>query len=327
MHLRTLLKIALAMTVGCGLPALHAQGFPSKPVTMVVPYPAGGPSDYVARQVQPELSKALNQTVIVDNVGGVGGAIAIQKVLSAPADGHLLTLGTPMELVLAPLAMSAVKFKPEDMKVVARIGTTSMVLLTRKDLPVNNFEELVALVKKPGTKELSYGSVGPGSLYHLIGEKFSQVTGAKMLHVAYKGAAPLITDLMGGQIDMVFIPLAGGTPGMIAEGKVKAMGITGRTPHPKFPQLPALAAIKGFEGFEFDIWAGLQVPAKTPADVTQKLNKAIYEALQNSTLRSNLESTGTVVGGATSPDELARMYSSEIARYQAIAKSINLQPQ
>ena len=104
------------MTVGCGLPTLHAQGFPSKPVTMVVPYPAGGPSDYVARQVQPELSKALNQTVIVDNVGGVGGAIAIQKVLSAPADGHLLTLGTPMELVLAPLAMSAVKFKPEDMK-------------------------------------------------------------------------------------------------------------------------------------------------------------------------------------------------------------------
>lgn len=327
MQLRTLLKFTLALSAGLTLASLHAQGFPSKPVTIVVPYPAGGPSDYVARQVQPELGKALNQPVIVENIGGVGGAIAIQKVLSAAADGHQLTLGTPMELVLAPLAMSAVKFKPEDMKVVARIGTTSMVLLTRKDLPVNNFEELVAMVKKPGAKELSYGSVGPGSLYHLIGEKFSQVTGAKMLHVPYKGAAPLITDLMGGQIDMVFIPLAGGTPGMIAEGKVKALGITGRTPHPKFPQLQALASIKGFESFEFDIWAGLQVPAKTPADVTQKLNKAIYEALQNSTLRNNLESTGSVVGSVSSPDELARMYSSEIARYQAIAKSINLQPQ
>ena len=304
-----------------------AQGFPNKPVNLVVPYPAGGPSDYVARQIQPELGKILGQPVIVENIGGVGGAIAIQKVLSGPADGHQLTLGTPMELVLAPLAMSAVKFKPEDMKVVARVGTTSMVLLTRKDLPANNIDELLALVKKPGAPELSYGSVGPGSLYHLVGEKFSQIAGAKMLHVPYKGAAPLLTDLMGGQIDLVFMPLAGGTPGMMAEGKVKALGITGRTPHPKFPQLPALAAHKGMEGLEFDLWAGLQVPAKTPADVTQKLNKVIYEALQNPTLRNNLESTGTLVGAPLSVDELTRMYGTEITRYQAIARSINLQPQ
>ena len=319
----------LCLALLCSAVALQAtaQNFPTKPVTLVVPYPAGGPSDYVARQLQPELSKVLNQTTIVENIGGVGGAIAIQKVLSSQADGHQLTLGTPMELVLAPLAMSAVKFKPEDMKVVARVGTTSMVLLTRKDLPANNMDELVAMIKKPGAKELSYGSVGPGSLYHLIGEKFAQVTGAKMLHVPYKGAAPLITDLMGGQIDMVFMPLAGGTPGMIADGKVKAMGITARSPHPKFPQLPALAALKGFEGFEFDLWAGLQVPAKTPPEVTQKLNKAVYEVLQNPTVRNNLESTGTMVGASLSPDELARMYGNEITRYQALAKSINLQPQ
>lgn len=327
MHLRTLFKIALALTAGCSLQVLHAQGFPSKSVTMVVPYPAGGPSDYVARQIQPELNKVLNQTVIVENMGGVGGAIGIQKVLTSPADGYQLALGSPMELVLAPLAISAVKYKPEDMKVVARVGTTSMVLLTRKDLPANNMDELVAMVKKPGAKELSYGSVGPGSLYHLVGEKFAQITGAKMLHVPYKGAAPLLTDLMGGQIDLVFMPLAGGTPSMIAEGKVKALGVTARTPHPKFPQLPALASMKGLEGLEFDLWAGLQVPAKTPAEISQKLNKSIYEALQNSTLRSNLESTGSMVGNAMTLDELARMYNTEIARYQAIAKSINLQPQ
>ncbi len=319
----------LCLALLCSAAALQAtaQNFPTKAVTLVVPYPAGGPSDYVARQLQPELGKVLNQTTIVENIGGVGGAIAIQKVLSSQADGHQLTLGTPMELVLAPLAMSAVKFKPEDMKVVARVGTTSMVLLTRKDLPANNMDELVAMIKKPGAKELSYGSVGPGSLYHLIGEKFAQVTGAKMLHVPYKGAVPLITDLMGGQIDMVFMPLAGGTPGMIADGKVKAMGITARSPHPKFPQLPALAALQGFEGFEFDLWAGLQVPAKTPPEVSQKLNKAVYEVLQNPTVRNNLESTGSMVGAAMSPDELARMYGSEITRYQALAKSINLQPQ
>ena len=304
-----------------------AQGYPSKAISLVVPYPAGGPSDYVARQIQPELGKVLNQTVIVENIGGAGGSIGIQRVLSAPTDGYQLTLGSPMELVLAPLAISSVKYKPEDMKVVARVGTTSMVLLIRKDLPANNIDELIAFIKKPGAKELSYGSVGPGSLYHLVGEKFSQVTGAKMLHVPYKGAAPLVTDLMGGQIDMVFMPLAGGTPGMIAEGKVKAMGVTSRSPHPKFPQLTALASVKGLEALEFDLWAGFQVPAKTPTDVTLKLNKAIYEALQTHSLRNNLESTGSMVGQAMSLDELARMYSAEINRYQAVAKSINLQPQ
>jgi len=304
-----------------------AQSFPSKAVNLVVPYPAGGPSDFVARQLQPELNRLLGQPVIIENVGGVGGAIGIQKVLNAPADGYNMTLGTPMELVLAPLAMSAVKFKPDDMKLVAQLVTTTMVLITRKDLPANNVEELIAMAKKPGAKELSYGSVGPGSLYHLIGEKFAQQTGTKMLHVPYKGAAPLMTDLMGGQIDMVFIPLAGSTPAMITEGKVKALGLTTKTPHPRFPNIPALAAQKGMEGFEFDLWAGIEVPKNTPADVTARLNKAIYEALQNADIRKAYEATGNTVAKPMSPDELARVYNSETARYQAIAKSINLQPQ
>ena len=304
-----------------------AQTFPSKAVNLVVPYPAGGPSDFVARQLQPELNRLLGQLVIIENIGGVGGAIGIQKVLSAPADGYNMTLGTPMELVLAPLAMSAVKFKPDDMKLAAQLVTTTMVLITRKDLPANNVEELIAMAKKPGAKELSYGSVGPGSLYHLIGEKFAQQTGTKMLHVPYKGAAPLMTDLMGGQIDMVFIPLAGSTPAMITEGKVKALGLTTKTPHPRFPNIPALAAQKGLEGFEFDLWAGIEVPKNTPADVTARLNKAIYEALQNADIRKAYEATGNTVAKPMSPEELARVYNSETARYQAIAKSINLQPQ
>jgi tripartite-type tricarboxylate transporter receptor subunit TctC len=304
-----------------------AQSFPSKAVNLVVPYPAGGPSDFVARQLQPELNRLLGQPVIIENIGGVGGAIGIQKVLSAPADGYNMTLGTPMELVLAPLAMSAVKFKPDDMKLAAQLVTTTMVLITRKDLPANNVEELIAMAKKPGAKELSYGSVGPGSLYHLIGEKFAQQTGTKMLHVPYKGAAPLMTDLMGGQIDMVFIPLAGSTPAMITEGKVKALGLTTKTAHPRFPNIAPLAAQKGLEGFEFDLWAGIEVPKNTPADVTARLNKAIYEALQNADIRKAYEATGNTVAKPMSPEELARVYNSETARYQAIAKSINLQPQ
>ena len=126
---------------------------------------------------------------------------------------------------------------------------------------------------------------------------------------------------------MVFIPFAGSTPAMITEGKVKALGLTTKAPHPRFPNIPALAAQKGMEGFEFDLWAGIEVPKNTPADVTAKLNKAIYEALQNADIRKAYEATGNTVAKPMSPEELARVYNSETSRYQAIAKSINLQAQ
>lgn len=164
------------MLAALGAAALSswAQSYPNHLLTMVVPYPAGGGSDFVARQIQPELAKQLGQQVVVENTGGVGGALGVQKVLSAPADGYQLVLGSPMELMLAPLAMSAVKYKPEDLKLAAQLVTTCMVLLTRKDLPANNVNELIELSKKAGGKELSYASVGPGSLYHLVGERFTQ---------------------------------------------------------------------------------------------------------------------------------------------------------
>lgn len=326
MILTTNLKRALC-AIACALAAFQvsAQAFPSKAITFVVPYPAGGPSDFVARQLQPQLNKHLAQTIIVENVGGAGGAIGIQKVLGAPHDGYNIVLGTPMELVLAPLGIASAKFKPEDIKLIGRVGTTSMVLLTRKDLPANNLTELIAVAKQ--RNGLSYGSVGPGSLYHLVGEKFAQVTGAKLLHVPYKGAAPLVSDLLGGQIDMVFMPFAGNIPGMIADGKVKAMGLTTKTPNPRHPQLVAIAAQKGFDGFEFDLWAAVGVPKNTPEDVAARLRNAFYDALQNPETRKALEATGTTLVAPMSLDELARMYTAETARYQAIAKSINLQPQ
>ena len=303
-----------------------AQGFPTKPVTVIVPYPAGGPSDFVARRIQPELARLLGQPIIVENVGGVGGALGVQRVLNAPADGHNMVIGTPMELVLAPLGMAAVKHKPEDLKAVGQIANATMALVSRRDLAANNVDELVALAKRPG-KGLSYGSVGPGSLYHLVAEKFSQLIGATMLHVPYKGAAPLMNDLLGGQIDLVFIPLAGSTGGMIQEGKVRGYGITAPTPHPQHPNLSALAAQKGLEGMDFSLWIGYQVPRSTPEDVSARLNRAINEALQNADVRKALENTGNVMAPAMNLGELATLYAAEIERYRAIAKTINLQPQ
>jgi tripartite-type tricarboxylate transporter receptor subunit TctC len=302
----------------------QAQTYPTKVVTMMVPYPAGGGSDFSARQIQNELSKQLGQQVLVDNLGGASGALGVQKVLSSPADGYEILLGSPMEMVLAPIALNAVKYKPEDMRLVGQLVTTTMVLLTRKDMPANNINELVEYSK---TKELSYGSVGAGSLYHLVGERFAQLTNAKTLHVPYKGMAPVLADLMGGQIDMVFVPFVGNVPSLIQEGKVKAMGITAKQHLAAYPKLDPLAARKGFEGFEFDLWAGIAVAKNTPNDVVNKLNKAIAASLQNPEVRKAYEATGNSLPKPMTQAELDKLYVSEIARYQAIAKSINLQPQ
>ncbi|MFM8590060.1 MAG: Bug family tripartite tricarboxylate transporter substrate binding protein, partial [Limnohabitans sp.] len=173
----------------------------------------------------------------------------------------------------------------------------------------------------------SYGSVGPGSLYHLIGEKFSQLTKVQMLHVPYKGIAPLLSDLMGGQIDMAFLPMAGSIPATLADGKIQGLAVTSKSPHPLFKQFPGMAAVKGLEGMEFDIWAGILVHKNTPDNVVNALNKAFYASAEVAETRKALEASGNVVLPTRTPVELARTYQSEIDRYRAIAKSINLQPQ
>ena len=304
-----------------------AQSWPSKPISLIVPYPAGGPSDFFARKLQPEVSVRLGQTMVIENVGGAGGSIGLARVVSAPADGYMLALGSPMELVLAPMAIQGVKYKAEDFTLVAQFATTTTVLAVRNSLNVKNLDELLALASKKTGNPLSYGSVGPGSLYHLIGERFSQLTKAEMLHVPYKGIAPLLTDLMGGQIDMAFLPMAGSIPQTIMDGKIQGLAVTAKAPHPLFKQFPAMATMKGLESMEFNIWSGVQVHRSTPENVINTLNKAFYAAAETPETRKAFEASGNVVISARSPAELAKIYQAEIELYRGIARSINLQPQ
>ena len=304
-----------------------AQNYPTKPISLIVPYPAGGPSDFFARKVQPDAAQRLGQPMIIENIGGAGGAIGMSKLINTPADGYTLSAGSPMELVLAPLAIQGVKYKPEDFKLVAQFTTTSTILAVRNSLNIKTVDELLAYARKNPDKPLSYGSVGPGSLYHLVGEKFSQLTKQQMLHVPYKGIAPLLTDLMGGQIDMAFLPLGGSIPQTILDGKIQGVAVTAKTPHPLFKQFPPMAAMKGLEAMDFDIWAGIQVHKNTPDHVVSALNKAFYAAVEVPETRKAFEANGNVVLASRSPAELARIYQGEIERYRAIAKSINLQPQ
>lgn len=307
--------------------AAHAQTFPSKQVSIVVPYPAGGPSDFFARQLQPAASQSLGGSMIVENIGGGSGTIGVSRALSAPADGHTLILGSPMELILAPMAIQGVRYKAEDVKLVAHIGSTNTILAVRNTLEASNVPELIALAKNSANRPLSYGSVGNGSLYHIIGEKFSQLTRAPLTHVPYRGIAPVLTDLMGGQIDMAFLPMAGSVMQMINDGKIRGLAVTAKQPHPLFSSYPALAAMPGMDAMQFDIWAGIQVHKDTPDAVVQRLNQAFYAAARNPDVRKALESTGNYLTPARSPAELATLYKQEIDRYRAIAKSINLQAQ
>ena len=325
MNLKTL--IGGLLVAFSAITAAVTQTYPVKPISLIVPYPAGGPSDFFARRVQPDAAAKLGQTMIIENIGGAGGSIGLSKLVNSPADGYTLSLGSPMELVLAPMAIQGVKYKSEDFKLVAQFATTTTILAVRNSLNVKNVDELVALARKNADKPLSYGSVGPGSLYHLIGEKFSQVTKTQMLHVPYKGIAPLLTDLMGGQIDMAFLPMAGSIPQTLMDGKIQGLAVTAKAPHALFKQFPAMAAMKGLEAMEFDIWAGVQVHRNTPDAVVNTLNKAFYAAAEVPETRKALEASGNIVLSSRTPAELARVYQGEIERYRAIAKSINLQAQ
>ncbi len=322
------LAIPLTALLGSGsLGHVHAQQFPARPISMVVPYPAGGPSDFFARQLQPEVSKSLGQTVIVENIGGASGSIGVARALTSAADGHTLILGSPMELILAPMAIQGVRYKAEDVKLVAHIASTSTILAVRSNLGVGTVPELIAAAKNAANRPLSYGSVGNGSLYHLIGERFSQLARVPLTHVPYRGIAPLLTDLIGGQIDMAFLPMAGSVMQTIADGKLRGLAITARQPHPLFSNYPAMAAMAGMEGMQFDIWAGIQVHKDTPDAVVQRLSQAAYAAVQNPDVRKALEATGNYVAPARSPAELATFYRQESDRYRELARSINLQAQ
>ena len=320
------LPFASLLAVGTGTVA-HAQTYPAKPVSIVVPYPAGGPSDFFARQLQPTASQNLGQSVIIENIGGASGTIGVSRVLSAPADGHMLVLGSPMELILAPMAIQGIRYKAEDLKLVAHIASTSTILAVRSNLGVNNVADLIALAKNSANRPLSYGSVGNGSLYHIIGEKFSQLARVPLTHVPYRGIAPLMTDLMGGQIDMAFLPVAGSVMQTISDGKIRGLAVTSKQPHPLFSSFPALAAMPGMDAMQFDIWAGIQVHKDTPDAVVQRLNQVFFASAQNPGVRKALESTGNYLSPARSPAELATLYRQEIERYRAIAQSINLQAQ
>ena len=310
--------------------AACAQAFPNKPVTLLVPYPAGGLSDVIARTVNAPLGRALGQPVIVENLGGASGGIAAQKVLNAPSDGYMLFQGSPNELILAPLALSSVKYKSEDFRQIHRIALAPMAIIARGDIPANNADELVAYAMKVAKegKPMTYASVGVGSLYHLLGEQMSKMIGVPMLHIPYKGFADGLKDLMGNQVDIFITPYGAPQVALAKDKKIKFIAATSPGAHPLLPQLGRTSDSKSaLKNFTSEIGTGYCVKRDTPEPIVQAMHKGLQAVLGDAEYLSRMAALGQLASPLQTLDVANKAFVDETTQYRAIAKAINLQAQ
>ena len=324
LKLRYCLLFSMLLGLNC-----FAQNYPNKPVTLLVPYPAGGLSDVIARTLNTTLSKNMGQTVLVDNLGGASGSIAAQKVLNSPADGQIIFQGSPNELILAPLAISAVKLKSEDSRLVQMIATAQIAFLARKDLPVNNVDEFLDYARKEAKagRPITYASVGPGSFYHLLGEHLSKTTNIPMTHIPYKGAAPANQDLLGGQVDIFLAPFGKAYEELQRQGKLKVLAMLNSDRIESVKEYPAIGESKSLKNFTFNIWTGYFVRKDTPEPIVEAIHKAVTESLSDASVRAGLEANSQLVAKPMTLQAASKAYTDGIAQFRAIAKSIDLQPQ
>ncbi|MGO4329217.1 Bug family tripartite tricarboxylate transporter substrate binding protein [Cupriavidus sp. 2TAF22] len=319
----------VALGLACvAMPALaDGPAFPTlKPVSLVVPYPAGGASDVSARIFSEPIGRALGQQVLVENVAGGTGVLGAKRVLNGPPDGYAMLHGSPSEVILTPLLNASARYKPEDFRLVQPITEATIVLLVRGDLPVHTLDEFIELARRPGAKPLTYGTVGMGSLYHVLTEYLGQRTGAKFLHVPYKGAAPAIQDLAGGQIDFAVLAYQVSMDSMARQGRLKVVSSFSRTLPAQLKHIPTLRESKLLPDFEYVIGGGYYVRKGTPDDVVRKLRVAIGKALAQPELRARLESEGRTVLHAVSEQEADAWQAAQVSRYRGMVDALGLKP-
>ncbi|MCA0242357.1 MAG: tripartite tricarboxylate transporter substrate binding protein [Proteobacteria bacterium] len=323
---RTVLTVAAALGASA---VARAQAPASAAVlTLMVPFPAGGVSDLYARAVAPRMAKDLGSTVIVENLPGASGSLAVAKALGRAAIGDMLVVGSPTEMILAPATLQSARYKPENFRPLALLSRSQLALYARADLPPAQVDELVAWAKANPDKPLTYGSVGVGSIYHLAGQAFADAVGVPMNHVPYKGGAPLLQDLAGGHIDLVLLPANGDMARRVATGRPKALAVTGQARSPIFPNVPTFAESRSMPNFTtVDSWVGLFIPAAAPPAQVQALTHAVLAALGDADVQQQLLAlAGTPPPPPAPAAQLATFYATEIERYTQAIRKANLQP-
>jgi tripartite-type tricarboxylate transporter receptor subunit TctC len=295
----------------------HAQ-YPSKPITLIVGYPAGGSVDLAARTLAAELAKGLGQPIVVDNAAGAGGTIGAQKAVVAAADGYTLLLGTNSEIAIAKLTNSAIKYDGlKDLAAIGLIGTQPMVLVARGGLGIKSTDELLAMAKKaPG--KLTYASSGVGTPLHLAGEMVNQIGGVSLLHVPYKGAAQMTTDILGGNVDLAMFVLSSALP-HVKSGKVVPLGITESKRSAAAPDIATLNESKALDGLNMGIFFGLFAPAKTDRAIIARLEKEMAAALGEPEVVKKLSDAGLNVQPAPGA-EFAKLIDAEVGKYRKVVE-------
>ena len=298
-----------------------AQGYPAKPVRLIVPYTPGGDTDVVARLISPKLSETLKQQVIVDNRPGAGSLIGTEAMLRAPADGYTLAMGTISSLAVLPVTKANVPYDPvKDIAPVILVTVVPYVLHVHPSVPARSVAELVKLAKSRPA-QLSYGTPGVATGVHLTTEYFSGVAGVKLVHVPYKGSAPMMVDLVAGNIPLAFTTFST-TAQQIRAGRVRALAIAAAARARDFPDVPTMAEA-GYRGFEASTWHGVVTRAGVPRAIVTRLNSEIARIVATDDVRSALVTAGFDIGAGTAED-FERFVRSEIEKWKKVAILANV---
>ena len=317
LHLSRRAALACSLAVLASAPAVAQEvSYPSKPITIVVGYPPGGSTDLTGRVVATELGNRLGVPVVIENIGGAGGAIGAQKVASAAPDGYTLLVGASNEIAINKLVTKKVKYDIKDFTAIGLIASQPLVLVASTGSGVKNLAEFTQKVSKnPG--KFSYGSSGVGTSLHLAGEMIKEQGKLFMTHIPYRGVAPLTNDLMGNNLEYGVFVLSSGLP-HIKSGKVIALGTTEATRSAATPDIPAISESAQYKNVDIGVWFALMAPAHLPKPVFDKLKKALNEALQAPELRKKLESSGSTV---SSPSvNIDKFLAAEVAKYKQIVE-------
>ncbi len=294
-----------------------AQQYPNKPVRMLVPFPAGAGVDIVARLIGQQLAEAWGQALVVDNRPGAGGTIACELAAKAAPDGHTLLLGNVSTLAMAPSLYKKVNYDPvQSFAPVTLVNTSTNVLVVHPGVPATNPQALIALAKaRPG--QINYASVGSGTSPHLAGELFKSMAGVNLVHVPYKGSPQALTDLLGGQTQLMFASLVSSLP-HIRQGRLRALGVTTLQRAAALPEVPTISEA-GLRGYEVAVWMGVVAPAGTPPDVIAQLNRQIAAILQAPDIRERLGAQG-LEAFTNSPAEFGTYIAAEVRKWARVIR-------
>lgn len=312
------LVVAAATVLPCA--SVCAQGYPTKPIHMIVPYAAGGSTDQLARAIQNTMSEKLGQPVIIDNKPGAGGTIGVDFTVKSPADGYTLVFGNTGPNAVVGL-MRKIPYDPlKDLQPVSIVAFTPMILAVPADNPAKTVKEFLAGIKASG-KPVNFGSVGNGSLSHLTGQYFNDTAKLSMDHIPYSGGAPLMTAFIGGQIGAAFVTgLDGAT--MEASGRVKYLAVATKGPSPVMPGLPSIDA--DLPGFHSVAWFGVMAPKGVPRDVLAKVHEAVVAAVARPEVRKFFADK-KIEARSSTPEEMEKVIRDEMAQWEPVVRKSNIQ--